>query len=94
MTLLDICHEIAGKIEGLLYGTIEFKYDNMMSAMKPGHPGEILDDILSIIGWDVFGGKVPTNEKVQETIAGLEEFQSAFGVDLQKQINDLKNYIA
>ena len=50
MTLYDICTEIAEIEDGLYYGDIDFSYDNLMSAMKPGHPADILDDILSLIG--------------------------------------------
>ena len=94
MTLYEICNDIAIIEEKLAYGEIEFSYNKLMSAMKPGHPADILDDILSTIGWDVFEGKEPPIEKVKETLAGLESFQATFKVDLKQPIKNLKEYIA
>ena len=94
MTLYEICKEIAIVEDKLAYGEIEFSYDNLMSAMKAGHPAEILDDILSIIGWDVFEGRTPPIAKVKKTLSGLQSFQRTFKVDLKKPIKNLKDYIA
>ena len=77
MTLYEICREIGLVEQGLMYGEIDFSYDNLMSAMKPGHPADILDDILSIIGWDVFEGKDPPIEKVREVLELLTKRQRA-----------------
>ena len=57
MTLYEICSEVAQIEEGLAYGEIEFVYGKLASAMKPGHPADLLDDVLSMIGWDVFADK-------------------------------------
>ena len=35
-TLEKICEEVVNIEEGLMFGTILFRYDNLMSAMKPG----------------------------------------------------------
>ncbi len=94
MNIEQICNDLAEITEKLMYGEISFSYDNLASAMKPGHPGEILDDIISIIGWDVLEGKEPPLENVKETLAGLEDFQRAFKVDLKKPIMNMKKYIA
>lgn len=93
MKLYDICKEIAVVEDKLAYGEIDFSYDKLMSAMKAGHPADILDDILSIIGWDVFAGKEPPIEKVEETLTRLKGFQSTFKVDLKEIIKNLKEYI-
>ena len=94
MTLEQICSDVAEVAEKLIYGEISFTYDKLASAMKLGHPGEILDDIISIIGWDVLDGKEPPLENVKETLAGLEDFQRAYKVDLKKTIRNMKKYIA
>jgi hypothetical protein len=91
--LYNICKEIAQIEEKLMYGEIEFSYDNLMSAMKCGHPAEILDDALSIIGWDVFAGKEPPIEKIEETLKGLKRFQKTFKVDMKEIIKNLQEYI-
>lgn len=93
MKLYDICKEIAVVEDKLAYGEIDFSYDKLMSAMKAGHPADILDDILSIIGWDVFAGKEPPIEKIEETLTRLKGFQSTFKVDLKEIIKNLKEYI-
>ena len=93
MTLYDICTEIAIIEEGLYSGKIAFNYDNLMSAMKPGHPAEILDDILSIIGWDVQADIKPPLSKVKKTLAELKRFQRTFKVDLKSPIAELTQYI-
>lgn len=91
--LYTTCKEIAEIEEKLYTGEITFEYGKLMSAMKPGHPSEILDDILSIIGWDVFAKKDPPLSKVKETIGGLKRFQRTFKVDLKKQIKSLEDYV-
>ena len=94
MTLYDICKSIAEVEEGLAYGEIEFVYDNLMSAMKPGHPADILDDILSIIGFDVFKGKTPEREKIEEVYTLLKNFKDCFKVsELNLAIKSLEKYL-
>jgi len=92
--LYNVCKDIAEIEEKLLNGEISFEYDNLASAMKVGHPGEILDDILSIIGWDVYEGKEPSISKVKKVLKGLNSFQKTYKVDLKTQIAALKQYIA
>ena len=95
MTLYEICEEIGQIEEGLMYGQIAFEYDKLMCAMKPGHPAELLDDVLSIIGWDVFAGKEVSIDRVEETRKELKRFRSAFKVkELAKPIKELEQYIA
>ena len=94
MTLYDICQEVAEIEEGLLYGKIQFEYDNLMCAMKPGHPGDLLDDVLSEIGWDAFEGKPVELERVKEWVKDLKSFKSAFKIkELSKPIKHAQEYI-
>jgi hypothetical protein len=93
MTLSEICAEIAEIERKLDYGEITFSYDNLMCAMKPGHPVEILDDVLATIYYDVIAGKTPDIKKVKKTLSGLVSFQRTFKVDLKKPIKELKEYI-
>jgi hypothetical protein len=94
MTLHEICTEIAIVEEKLAYGEIEFTYPKICSAMKLGHPADILDDILSIIGWDVNEGKEPKLKSLKKVLTELKEFQEAFNVDLSDPIKHLEEYIA
>ena len=93
MTLYEICMEVAEVERKLDYGEIPFSYDNLMCAMKPGHPVEILDDVLATIFYDVSAGKTPDLKKVKKTLSGLERFQRTFKVDLKTPIKELKQYI-
>lgn len=92
--LYATCREIAEIEEKLYMGQIDFEYGKCMSAMKPGHPAEILDEILAIIGWDVYAKKVPALDKVKETIDGLKTYQQTFSVDISKQITALEQYVS
>lgn len=92
--LYATCREIAEVEEKLYMGQIDFEYGKVMSAMKSGHPADILDEILSIIGWDVFAKKAPPIDKIRETIDGLKTYQQTFKVDLKKQIKSLEEYVS
>lgn len=93
-TLYEICQMIAEVEEGLAYGQINFSYDNLMCAMKPGHPADLLDDILSIIGWDVFAGKTPEEEKIKDVYEQLKGFKATFKIkELKKPIDALEEYL-
>ncbi len=89
-----ICEEVIDIEEGLMFGTILFRYDNLMSAMKPGHPMEILDSILANIYFTVSGGKEPSMAKMKETLKDFKGFKSAFDVkEMSKPIKELSDYI-
>ena len=93
-TLEKICEEVVDIEEGLMFGTIMFRYDNLMSAMKPGHPMEILDSLLANIYFTVMGGKEPPMEKMEETLKNFRGFKSAFAVkEMNKPIRELSDYI-
>ncbi len=93
-TLFEICEDVVDIEEGLMYGTIGFSYDNLMSAMKPGHPMEILDGILATIFWDVQVGNEPPRENIEQTIKDFKAFKKAFKVkELNRPIKDLEAYL-
>ncbi len=94
MKLDRICDSVIEIEEGLMYGTISFFYDNLMSAMKVGHPMEILDDILSHIFFDVKAGTIPELDQVKYVLSEFIEFRTAFKVkELTPVIKKLKDYI-
>ena len=94
MTLWDICTEIAEVEEGLAYGEINFSFDKLMSAMKPGHPADLLDDILSEIGWDVQKGITPERSKLEQILKELKGFKATFKIkELSAPIKHLKEYL-
>lgn len=94
MNLNDICQEVLAIEEGLDCGTIAFTYDNLSSAMKCGHPVEILDNIIADIFWDIQAGKEPEIDKLENVLKGLKRFKRSFKVkELSKPINDLEAYL-
>ena len=81
-------------INNVRYGAISFSYDNLMSALKPGHPMEILDSILATIFFDVQAGKEPPREKLEETLEGFKAFKETFKVrEMSRPIKDLTDYL-
>ena len=94
MTLNDICAEIAELEQRMFAGEIDFSYDNLMSAMKPGHPAELLDDVLSEIVWDVFANKPVSADRVITWIKHLKSFKRAFKVkELSAPIKHAEQYL-
>lgn len=94
MTLPEICEKVIAIEDGLLNGEISFVYDNLMSAMKSGHPMEILDDILSNIFWDVQAGKTPSEKALKKTLKEMKSFRRDFKVkELSEPIKLLEEYI-
>ncbi len=92
--LEKICEDVIDIEEGLMYGAIAFRYDNLMSAMKPGHPMEILDGILANIYFTVLSGKEPPMEKLETTLKDFKGFKKAFEVkEMSKPIKALSDYI-
>ena len=93
-TLYDICKMIAEIEEGLAYGEIDFTYDRLMSVMKPGHPADLLDEILSLIGWDVFKGETPEHDTIEQVYEQLKSFKATFKIkELKKPIDALEEYL-
>lgn len=95
MNLKDICTELLSVMEGLQEGTVHFTYDNLASAMKYGHPVEILDDVIADFVFDVTDGKEPDKKTVENVLKGLKRFKRSFKVkELSKPIKDLTAYLS
>ena len=94
MTLKSICMEIAEIEADLMYGRIPFSYPRLAAAMKAGHPAEILDDILSPVGWPALAGKEVPDEVILEMLEGLKSFAEDFEVPkLNVPITHLMEYL-
>ena len=90
----SICSELAGIEIGLMNGEIEFVYDNLFSAMRPGHPCEIMDGILSKIYYPTIQGKELPLETLEKTLGELKEFAGAFQVkEMEEPMEKLAAYI-
>ena len=93
-SLQSICNEVISIEEKLMYGQISFQYDNLMCAMKPGHPMEILDNILARIFFTVMDGKTPSMEDLTATLEEFKAFKDVFGVkQMSKPIDHLEAWI-
>lgn len=78
----------------LAQGEIDYSCDNLVSAMKPGTPADLLDDILSMVGWDVFAGKKIEKERVSEWKEALEGFRNDFQIkELDEPIVHIREYL-
>ena len=96
MTLFEICMEIASVENGLAFGEIQYTYDKLMCAMKPGHPADILDDIFCDVGNELFfdHDKEIPKQRVEKLYKDLQEFATAFGIkELDRAISELQKYI-
>lgn len=94
MTLQEICSEIAEVEQGLENGNVQFTYSKLMRAMKPGHPADLLDDILSMVAWDVEAGKVIETDRVKQWADALTDFAEEFNIEeLDAPIQHITEYI-
>ena len=82
MELQRICEDISSVVEDLMYRGVNESFK-----------ADILDDILSIIGWDVAEGIEPDLENVEQMLAKLIDFQDSFEVDLSNPIKHLEEYV-
>lgn len=91
----QICSDLAGIEIDLMNGEIEFAYDNLMSAMKPGHPCEIMDGILSKIYYPAIQGHEPPMKTMEDTLKELKKFAEAFKIkEMNKPLKELADYIS
>ena len=89
-----ICRNLADVEMGLMEGTIDFTYGKLMSAMKPGHPCEIMDGILSDIYYPAMMGQEPPMEVIEKTSKSLHEFGKAFNIkEIKAPLKELDDYI-
>lgn len=77
-----------------MYGKISFTYPKLMSVLKPGHPADLLDGVLSMVGWDVFEGKEIELSRVEEWLEALKSFKDDFEIEeLSGPIEHIEEYI-
>lgn len=92
--IIKICESLADIEMRMDNGELPFECDNLHSAMKLGHPVEILDEIIAPCYYDVMGGKKPTLAKVKKMHKQLKTFQRAFKVNISTIIREIAEYIA
>ena len=90
----QIVSDLAGIEMDLMNGEIDFSYDKLMSAMKPGHPCEIMDGILGKIYYPTIQGKEPPMDTMKKTLKELQEFAETFCIEeMEKPLQELADYI-
>ncbi len=90
----SICRNLADIEIGLMNGEIEFVYDNLSSAMKAGHPSEIMDGILSTIYYPTIQGRELPLERLRSTLRELKEFAERFQIkEMDEPLKELAAYI-
>jgi len=86
--LYDVCNEIAAIQDRLALGIIG-------ADKSAGDPVQTLDDIFSLIGWDVFAGKEPPIALVRETCEKLRNYMTEFKVDALKGcVEGIEKYLS
>ena len=92
--LTEICRGVLAIMEGMMEGEISFTYDNLASAMKYGHPAEILDDILQPVCFSLEDGILPDPKSVEKLLKDLKRFKRSFKVkELTDSIKGLESYL-
>lgn len=93
-SLNEICDHLMEIEEGLMYGQINFHYDALMSAMKPGHPAMILDSIMAPVFLPTLYGNDVEIDKVIKLHDDLSDFMGSVKVkELRQVIKELKTFI-
>ena len=92
-TIKEICAELTGIEMGLMKGTVGFRGEPSAAAPKPGHPVDVLDDLLNPIIYEIRHGKTPESGTVATTLGKLKGFREAYGVeDLDQLQQDIATY--
>lgn len=94
MKLDEIVNEIVDIFEGICMGTVSVSIDPLDTIMGGVSPQDVLDEIISPVGFKVQTGEEPTKEELQKLIDGLKRFGEVFNCSAVDQpIEDLENYV-
>ena len=94
-TIKEICAELTGIEMGLMKGTVGFRGEPSTAAPKPGHPVDVLDDLLNPIIYEIRHGKTPESGTVATTLGKLKGFREAYGVEaMDGPLSDLSSWLA
>lgn len=95
-SLFEICEAITKVQNGLDSGEIDFNYDNLASAMKYGHPADILAGMYFELNEELFldhEAKI-ARPRVENLLKDLKRFRRSFKVkELSSVIKDLDVYL-
>ena len=83
--LENIKNDIMDLFRGLMYGSIDYSFDNMHCAMKTDI-GEILDSIAGDVVMNIEMGREVNKEQLKKLSDDLISFAKEFGVEEAKDI--------
>ncbi len=93
--LANICIDLVEIERQLMEGEISFYYDNLMCALKPGHPAELLDEVLTYAYMtSVIQGRDVPLDSVKQLAADVQGLKEDFRIkELAAPLKRLKDYI-
>ena len=89
MILFAIYRSISNKAVALAHGELGFTQGKYESVADIDNPADILAGIAGLLEPYAFSGEVMPNEVLEELLGALADFQEAFDVDLQEDIDAL-----
>lgn len=79
-TAQEICDRLSQIIDGMWRGTVIFTVDKLSSAMKCGHPADILDEMVGSAYMDTAFGDSPDRQHLNTLLKDLKRFKRSFKV--------------
>ena len=92
MTIFEIYREASTKSLALQYGQLQFTYAKYPGLEDIENPYEILANMALVLEPFMFDDE-PPKDTVEEILHAFEDFQEAFDVDLEDEIEGLKAYL-
>ena len=94
--LLDILTQFGQICGGVMFGEIPFTFngDALMCALKPGHPGDIMDDVVSMVYDKVHDDPIESLPTVKEGLESFQAIEKVFGIPgMEEPIKALTAYV-
>ena len=92
MTIFEIYREASTKSLALQYGQLQFTYAKYPGLEDIENPYEILANMALVLEPFMFDDN-PPKDTVEEILHAFEDFQEAFDVGLEEEIEGLKAYL-
>ena len=93
MTLFEIYRNISTKSVALQYGELQFTYAKYPGLEDIENPYEILSNMAFELEPFIFDEEELPQATLTELIDAFSDFQEAFDVDLEEDIDGLKAYV-
>lgn len=93
MTLFEIYRSLSTKAFALQYGELQFTYAKYPGLEDIENPSEILSNMAIELEPFIFDEEELSQATLLELIDAVSDFQEAFDVDLEEDIDGLKAYV-